>query len=231
METGVIKEKMEESIAKRGAFLVMGEKMSKKNNKRQTYSYFVCNGKCHGSKCSWHRINEKELMNAVFQSVNLHIENVLDTERALQEIADAPSSQLLIRKLRDRIIKKKEELARTKRLKISAYEDFKDELLDRQEYIKLKQEFDHRLAEARSTIEELNRQIAELEQDSSDCFKWMEYYKSFGKLEELTRFAAAIAINRILIYEDRRIKIIFNFEDSFRQAKEMIESTRQQEVI
>ena len=35
METGVIKEKMEESIAKRGAFLVMGEKMSKKNNKRQ----------------------------------------------------------------------------------------------------------------------------------------------------------------------------------------------------
>ena len=91
------------------------------------------------------RINEKELMDAVFQSVNLHIENVLNTERALQEIADAPSSQLLIRKLRDRIIKKKEELARTERLKIGAYEDFKDELLDRQEYIKLKQEFDHRL--------------------------------------------------------------------------------------
>lgn len=202
-----------------------------KNGKRQTYSYFVCNGKCHGSKCSWHRINEKELMGAVFQSVNLHIENVLDTERALQEIADAPSSQLLIRKLRDRIIKKKEELARTERLKIGAYEDFKDELLDRQEYIKLKQEFDHRLEEARSTIEDMNRQIAELEQDNSDCFKWMEYYKSFGKLEELTRFAAAIAINRILIYEDRRIKIIFNFEDSFGQAKEMIESTRQQEVI
>ena len=170
-------------------------------------------------------------MDAVFQSVNLHIENVLNTERALQEIADAPSSQLLIRKLRDRIIKKKEELTRTERLKISAYEDFKDELLDRQEYIKLKQEFDHRLEEARSTIDDLNRQIAELEQDCSDCFKWMEYYKSFGKLEELTRFAAAIAINRILIYEDRRIKIIFNFEDSFRQAKEMIESTRQQEVI
>ena len=116
-------------------------------------------------------------------------------------------------------------------MKIGAYEDFKDELLDRQEYVKLKQEFDHRLEEARSTIEDLDRQIAELEQDSSDCFKWMEYYKSFGKLEELTRFAAAIAINRILIYEDRRIKIIFNFEDSFRQAKEMIESTRQQEVI
>ena len=65
----------------------------------------------------------------------------------------------------------------------------------------------------------MNRYIAELEQDNSDCFNWMEYYKSFGKLEELTRFAAAIAINRILIYEDRRHQNYFQFRGIFQTGK------------
>ena len=41
-------------------------------------------------------------------------------------------------------------------------------------------------------------------------------------MQELTRWAAAITINRILIFEDNRIKIVFNFEDAFMQAQELL---------
>ncbi len=59
----------------------------------------------------------------------------------------------------------------------------------------------------------------------------MEYFKEFGQLKELTRWAAAIAINRVLVYENGQIKITFNFEADLNQIQELLEATRQREEI
>lgn len=188
----------------------------------QKYSYFVCQGRSSDKACSWHRIKEKELMDAVFQAVNIHIKNVLDTEQALKAIDTAPSIQFLIHRYEEHIAKKQDELAKAEKLKISIYEDLKDGLLDRQEYMKLKQEFEQRIQSALQSIQSLKQEILALNENHSEYYAWMDYFKEFGELQELTRWAAAITINRILVYEDNRIKIIFNFEDAFAQAQELL---------
>lgn len=197
----------------------------------QKYAYFVCQGQSTEKSCSWHRIREKELLDAVLQAVNHHVKNVLDTEKALRDIDTAPSVQILIQKYEGHIEKKEAELKRAEKLKVGIYEDLKDGLLDKPEYLKLKQEFDSRIQEATDAIRSLRQEILALQENHSQCYAWMEYFKEFGKLQELTRWAAAITINRILVFEDNRIKIIFNFEDAFAQAEELLRGLERKEGV
>ena len=193
----------------------------------QTYGYFLCSEKCGKGGCSWHRISENDLMGAVLGAVNLHIQKVLDVQEALKQIENAPSRQLMIQKYLERLSVKEEERKKAERLKIGIYEDLKDGLLDKEEYQKLKAEFDSRIAEADAAEKELKRQIAELEGSRSANAPWMNYFQQFGRLEQLTRWAAAIIINKILVYEDNRIKITFNFEADLNRIQEILSAAEE----
>lgn len=193
----------------------------------QTYGYFLCSEKCGKGGCSWHRISENDLMGAVLGAVNLHIQKVLDVQEALKQIENAPSRQLMIQKYQERLSMKEEERKKAERLKIGIYEDLKDGLLDKEEYQKLKAEFDSRIAEADTAVKELKRQITELEGSRSANAPWMIYFQQFGRLEELTRWAAAIIINKILVYEDNRIKITFNFEADLNRIQEILSAAEE----
>ena len=193
----------------------------------QTYGYFLCSEKCGKGGCSWHRISENDLMGAVLGAVNLHIQKVLDVQEALKQIENAPSRQLMIQKYLERLSMKEEERKKAERLKIGIYEDLKDGLLDKEEYQKLKAEFDSRIAEADAAVKELKRQIAGLEGSRSANAPWMNYFQQFGRLEQLTRWAAAIIINKILVYEDNRIKITFNFEADLNRIQEILSAAEE----
>ena len=193
----------------------------------QTYGYFLCSEKCGKGGCSWHRISENDLMGAVLGAVNLHIQKVLDVQEALKQIENAPSRQLMIQKYLERLSMKEEERRKAERLKIGIYEDLKDGLLDKEEYQKLKAEFDSRIAEVDAAVKELKRQIAGLEGSRSANAPWMNYFQQFGRLEQLTRWAAAIIINKILVYEDNRIKITFNFEADLNRIQEILSAAEE----
>ena len=193
----------------------------------QTYGYFLCSEKCGKGGCSWHRISENDLMGAVLGAVNLHIQKVLDVQEALKQIENAPSRQLMIHKYLERLSMKEEERKKAERLKIGIYEDLKDGLLDKEEYQKLKAEFDSRIAEVDAAVKELKRQIAGLEGSRSANAPWMNYFQQFGRLEQLTRWAAAIIINKILVYEDNRIKITFNFEADLNRIQEILSAAEE----
>lgn len=198
-----------------------------KTDTAQTYGYFLCSEKCGKGGCSWHRISENDLMEAVLGAVNLHIQKVLDVQEALKQIENAPSRQLMIQKYLERLSVKEEERKKAERLKIGIYEDLKDGLLDKEEYQKLKAEFDSRIAEADAAAKELKRQIAELEGSRSANAPWMSYFQQFGRLEQLTRWAAAIIINKILVYEDNRIRITFNFEADLNRIQEILSAAEE----
>ena len=166
-------------------------------------------------------------MEAVLGAVNLHIQKVLNLQEALKQIEKAPSRQLMIQKYLERLSRKEEERKKAERLKIGIYEDLKDGLLDKEEYQKLKAEFDNRIAEAEAAVKELTRQISELEESHSANAPWMNYFQQFGSLEQLTRWAAAIIINKILVYEDNRIKITFNFEADLNRIQEILSAAEE----
>ncbi|MCI5995278.1 MAG: recombinase family protein [Blautia sp.] len=189
------------------------------------YFYYICKNHRETKKCSSHRISEEELLAVVFAEIQIHIKSVLHMKDALERIREAPARQMEIKRIQEHILKKEEELQRAERLKCGVYEDLKDELIDVDEYRILKAEFEKRIASAREAIEKYQEKQKEIQNNCSSRYDWMEYFTEYKNIPELTRRIAVIFIDRILIYEENRMKIVYTFQDEFMEILSRLTET------
>ena len=195
------------------------------------YVYYVCKTNKEVKGCSGHRISEKVLFDTVFKELKYHIRTVLDVEDVLGKIDKVQLNEIQVKKLNAHILCKQEELMKAAELKSGIYEDFKDGILDREEYQSLKTEFNNRIEEAKEAISLYNDEKRKLADNKNPKYEWMEYFKKYKELKELTREAAVIFIDRILIYEGNRIKIRYTFGDQLKNILECLTADTRKEAM
>jgi hypothetical protein len=102
-------------------------------------------------------------------------------------------------------------LARVQRLKQDAYEDYRDKLLSREEFLRYSE--DYALQE-----EKLAEQLAALEKrDASKALPprpWVDELLRTGQVSALDRAALAQAVEVIRVFEGRHIEITYRFSDA-----------------
>lgn len=152
----------------------------------------MCKTNKEAKGCSGHRISEKVLFDTVFKELKYHIRTVLDVEDVLGKIDKVQLNEIQVKKLNAHILCKQEELMKAAELKSGIYEDFKDGILDREEYQSLKTEFNNRIEEAKEAISFYNDEKRKLADNKNPKYEWMEYFKKYKELKELTREAAVI---------------------------------------
>ncbi len=185
------------------------------------YVYYVCSGnKKDKSSCSPHRIPEAELTETVLRLVQMHIEKVLTLEKAMEAIEKAPKMRADVAKFDGRIRRKKEELEKAEKRKMSLYEDLKDGIISKKEYFQLKAEYDRRAAEAEAFICSYEKEAKLLLESRSSLHEWVSGFKEYSNIHTLTRNAAVVMIKKIFVYSVDRIEIIYNFEDEFARCSE-----------
>lgn len=195
------------------------------------YVYYVCKTNKEAKGCPGHRINEKVLFDTVFKELKYHIKTVLDVEDILEKIDKVQLNEIQVKKLNAHIICKQEELMKAAELKSGIYEDFKEGILDREEYQSLKTEFNNRIKEAKEAISLYNNEKRKLADNKNKKYEGMEYFKKYKELKELTREAAVIFIDRVLIYEGNRIKIRYTFEDKLKDIMECLTADTRKEAM
>ena len=101
-------------------------------------------------------------------------------------------------------------LERVRRLKKSSYEDYRDGLLNRDEYMRYKDDYDRQ-------GEMLQAQLAQQESAAAQGIvseSWADKLVSLGRLTALDRATLAQTVERIRVFEDDRIEISYRFSDS-----------------
>ena len=73
------------------------------------YAYYLCSTNKETKRCSSHRIPEKDLEDAVLVMLKQHIQNILHLKRVLEFIGTVPFQEINMKKLQDRLEKKKQE--------------------------------------------------------------------------------------------------------------------------
>lgn len=187
-----------------------------KNGK--TYVYYMCGNNRTHKACSGHRISGPALEEAVFLALKQHIGAVLDRERVFQYIETLPLHRAEVQKADARLVKKQEEAARYGRLKKSLYESMADGLVSKTEYLELKAVYESRLREAHAAAAKLKEEMEDLLKNRSGNAAWMDRFRQHRNITELTRHAAVTLIDRIEVYEGSRIKIRFQYQDSYERA-------------
>jgi Site-specific recombinases, DNA invertase Pin homologs len=191
-----------------------GSSMIRKNNgtSENPYYYYICSGFKSKKDCSSHSIRAVYLENAVLLALQEHIKNILDLDEILNAIDNIPYTSRQVQKCHQRLAEKKKEYERYENNKMRVYEDFKDGLLDEEDYRNYKKCYDEKSVEARRDIKNIEKEIQKLVLGKTEGQQWTQYFKEHKNIEELTRKLTVQLIKKITVFENQRIHIDFKFQ-------------------
>ncbi|MCM1128230.1 MAG: recombinase family protein [Lachnospiraceae bacterium] len=196
------------------------------------FVYYVC-GKHKADKavCSSHSINAENLEESVLLLLNKQIESVTDLESILEKLGEAQRQNGELAKKNRQVIKKKEEIKKYCSLRLSLYEDYKEGLITKEEYMELKETYGQRIQAAEQGLIALEEGIELLAAGFGHSSSWISEFKRFGCLEELSREVVVSLVEKICVFEKRegerypRIEIRFKYAEEFEAALSLLEDT------
>ena len=197
------------------------------------YVYYVCNANKHDKTvCSRHSIREDVLDQVIYQTVRHQIDLLLDVDKALRQFENLSWEKHKLKQLDASIEIQEEAVRKNNTLRLGIYEDLRAGLLDRSEYESLKKELAERITEATAAIEKLNKEKREILDGVSKQQSWIEQFRQYENVTELTRPMVIHLIERINIFEDSNIEIVFRHRNQIEEILRFIsEQTTDKKVL
>lgn len=192
------------------------------------YVYYVCSGnKKNKDTCSSHRISENALNLAVTKTLQLHLKHLVDLQESIQYIRKTSCNSDKIKMMVLQSEKIKEDIEKYNRLKLECYEDYKNEIITQDEYLLFKKELDNRMEDTKKAATELGKKKRMLLDGRYEKESFMEKFLT-SKDIELKRSLLVRFISQIYVYEDRRIEIIFRYQDEIEQLAGLVGEIKQE---
>ena len=192
----------------------------------KTYVYYNCPNAAGGGSCERRTVPEPELDAAVLATLQAQIKLILDMDRTLEEIDALAWDRRELRKLEADMAAQEERIEKANALKISAYEDFRDGLIDREELAKIREEFTRRIVQAEDCLKALRGRRAELTEGTDRGQGWLAQFRRYRNIPALSRAVVVNLVDRILLYPDKRITVELRHRDQIRDVQEFLQERR-----
>lgn len=197
------------------------------STKDKKYVYYVCSAnKADKKVCTKHNIREDVLEAVVLATIQKQIDAVLELDSVLNDALELAWERSELQKIEASLEIQNEQLRKNNMLRLGIYEDLQQGLVDKNEYKAIKEELTARIAEAMRAIDELNRMKGELEEGLSSRQSWMAQFKEFSQVSEISRRLIVHLVEKILIYENSEIEIVFRQADKVASAYQFLEEQK-----
>lgn len=194
---------------------------------KKKYIYYVCSAhKNDRTACYSHNLRDTTIREIVLDSLKKHIQDVIDLAELLKMTDAARLQQAAARKLQGRLDKKQEEASRYQALLQSLYENLADGLLDKNEYLDYKKMYSRRREEAEKQTEAIREEIEREIAGSTESRGWMERFRSCRNITDLDRTIVVSLIERILVYRDYRVEIVYRWHNEFQWYMELLQAQK-----
>ena len=195
------------------------------------YVYYVCSAnKQDKTACSPHRIRDNALEEIVLDSLKVHIQDVIDMSDLLAMTDTAPLRTAEAQKIQRQLDKKREEYEKLQKLLMWLYENLVGGILDREEYIRLKESFSSRASEAEKQMDALRDTLTNIREHGTEN-AWMEEFKRHRGITALDRSIVVSLIDKILVHEDNTIEIIYRWQDEFAWQLDVLRRAQIREAV
>ena len=194
------------------------------------YVYYICSAHKQDKSCSPHRIRDITLEEIVLDSLKQHISEVVDMSELLEITDTAPLRTAQAQKVQRQLDKKHEEYEKLQKLLMSLYENLADDIIDREEYTRLKASFTVRADEGEKQMDALREQLEDIHNHGTENIWMNEFIKRQG-LTTLDRAVVVALIDKILIHSNDAVEIIYRWQDEFAWQLDILRSARLQEVV
>lgn len=221
-----------ETVALFAGFLYCGDCGSRlvrrsASYKGKRYIYYQCSGsKQNKGSCTSHNLRDEKLYNIVRNALQMQIQIVMEEAEFVESIRQAQQEPYRVRRIERQIRQLTAEKAHTQGIKEKLYGDYADEILTREDFLNYNELYSNR-------IEEYDRKITELEaerqnlQTAPNAYPFLDVYRKYRKLEEITRPMVVELIEKIEVYEGNRVEITFRFHD---EIADLLEELHQKQM-
>ena len=204
-----------------------GKAMNKKENRHSygTYRYYKCSTKQkkNPKACTNHTIRIDKLEEAVLSYIQMMINVALEFDEVTSRVGKNGRNK------EDNYIKTALDMQykeREKCLKASAdlYPDWKNDIITREEYLRIRANLQEKLEKIDSMIEKLKAQAQDVDVAPNNSF--VEHFMKYRNVDRLTRAMLVELIDKILVHEGGKITIKVRFADEFERVYEMLEQSK-----
>ena len=153
--------------------------------------------------CSPHSVPQSLLEAVILEDLNRFLASVPDCQRLAAEAAPART----VPGERERL---EGALERVRRLKKSLYEDYRDRLVSREDFLRYQADYTRQ----EESLAGLRAELARRAGEASPTCPWIQALAERGELTELDRATVAEAVRQILVFEGNRLEITYAFAGS-----------------
>ena len=189
---------------------------------KKKYVYYVCAAHKNEKTCYAHSLRVEALNEIVLEALKKHIQDVIDLSDLLELTDTAQLQQAGVRKLQDRLEKKQAEADRWQTLLRSLYESLQDGVIDKDEYQDLRKTYSRRRAEAEEQAEAIQEEMSREMGNLSEGRDWIEQFRKYRNIDALDRTMIVSLIERVLIFRDRKVEIVYRWHDEFQWQADLL---------
>lgn len=189
---------------------------SKYKGKAREYYHYMCSAymRSGGTKCSKHTIRNDELEQAVLESIKIQIGLISDIKRIKSEIENSTLLDNRKHLIEKNIGKCEEQLVIKRKLRKDSYEDWKLGNISEEEYNEYTKEYSSQIRRIEDNIDNYYKELKDLEQASMES-DWIDNFIKYQNINSLSRELIDSLIDNIYVYENKKIKIKFKYEDEY----------------
>lgn len=204
-----------------------------KNKSRTVYEYYICGTyrKKSNKLCTKHTLKVEELEQAILETIKLHIELLVNTEKLLEQMNKSNTKKLANENMQNIKQAKEKEIEKISNLKRCLYEDWKNEDITKQEYSEYKQKYEQEIDKLKEIIVNLQNQKEKQEEMINGNSKWIEDFKYRKNITELDRDIITELVDFIEVHENKKITIHFKFMDELNNTLKYIKDENKASIF
>lgn len=182
------------------------------------YVYLACVENKNKNGCQNNKtMSIEKFEKIILKTINLHIEEVFELSKMIRMMEKVPYNGYLSGKLQDAILEKEKLIDKKRRYIQDVYEDYREGIVNQEEYIELKEAFRSEIASLEHEITALKEEIRKLSSEKEDRVRWVEQFVKCRGFKKLSREILVRLVEEIRVFDKDRIEVIFKFQSEYEE--------------
>ena len=181
------------------------------------YAYYMCSNYKNFKNCSSHRIREDILEEQVLSTLQKNISELIEAEEVVRQAGEKRNNRFDLKKIQERIVANEEEINKYNKMLVSLYEDYKEGMIDRNDFVLIKESFEIKKKEAENAIVKLQEEAENLSEGGGQDRSWIEEFRKYRNINELNRVVAVNLIGEVKVYEKKCLEVVLDCDDKRKQ--------------
>ncbi|MFQ9140766.1 MAG: hypothetical protein ACLR4W_00240 [Oscillospiraceae bacterium] len=167
----------------------------------------------------------------VLGEVRKYVKQLTDTKKLLS-ILDAKQIRFEEALNRDKeIAMLKEKEQEYSAMKSALYTDLQEKLITQEQFNRYREIYSNKLSEIAAAIKVQETTVKSIYENGIAAGQWLDDLRENMEIEKLDRMLLVSLIDKILVYEDKTVEIVFKYRNEMAKAVELVKGELEAEAM